>query len=457
MKVKSFLVIMVLASISISANAQIGNALKSVKDKVKQEQPSNQQSTKQESTSRSTKQAEGNTKDPNAEEGFTKSPAQIRAAYKAFDFQIYLRPYNDPKLRHYYYFDKSQDDYYFKQNFIAEAFRRDVGGAVTGLVKSSTKVEIRINTYGLSRSYNNTTIDTIPAGNTDWKCYSDCIGRMPEGIHAVMSGFALFRADPQGVIPFMKFCEAVRTFLTLEQLMDWESNRSKEAISWAAYRSDVNNEMKGLSMVAMGKNKKEYAGYWKIAALPETPLKAVKDAAIHFKDKLLMYEGKGNYEATMYYFGIFETAMYYLLNHNNRDDANSNDIIGEYLNIEKRYKEWDEAKRLSGRPIEMPKTYDMGADLAKKALDAAQNQFESFKVDKVVFISNNWSEYKEPKYPYRVMHRSINAALLTKVGDKWLIRYYYFKQASDQKGGWIQNYGFEAGSDSEPKSVNYKN
>ena len=210
---------------SISANAQVGNAIKLVKDKAKQEQPSKQQSTKQESTPQTTKQestpqatkqestpqstnqesapqsttkpAGGNTKDPNAEEGFTKSPAQIRAAYESFDFQIYLRPYNDPKLRHYYYFDKSQDDYYFKQNFNAEAFRRDKDNG-TGLVKSSSKVEISLNTYGLPRSSNNVTIDTIPAGNTDWKCYSDCIGRMPEGIHAVMSGFALFRADPQG-------------------------------------------------------------------------------------------------------------------------------------------------------------------------------------------------------------------------------------------------------------------
>jgi len=457
----------------MSMSAQVGNAIKSVKDKVKQEQPSNQQSTKQESSPQTTKQestpqstttpAGGNTNDTKSggkpEEGFTKTPAQIHAAYEAFDFQIYLRPYNDPKLRHYYYFDKSQDDYYFKQNFIAEAFRRDVEGiGGTGLVKSSSKVEISLNTYGQAMSYNNVTIDTIPAGNTDWKCYNDCIGRMPEGIHAVMSGFALFRADPQGFIPFMKFCEAMRTFYTLNQQVDWESNRSKEAISWAAYKSDVNNEMKGLSMVAMGKNKKEYAGYWKIAALPETPQKVVKDVSIHFKDKLLMYEEKGNYEATMYYFSLFETAMYYLLNHNDRDDANSNDIIGEYLKIEKRYKEWDDAKRLSGRPIEMPKTYDMGTDLAKKALDAAQKQFDgSFKVDKVVFISNNWTEYKEQKYPYRVMHRSINAALLTKIGDRWLIRYYYFKQASDQNGGWTQNYGFEAGSDSDPKPVNYKN
>ena len=94
--------------------------------------------------------------------------------------------------------------------------------------------------------------------------------------------------------------------------------------------------------------------------------------------------------------------------------------------------------------------------LAQKALSAAQSQFSSFTVDKVVFTSGKWTEYKEQKWPYRVMHRSTDAALLTKEGDKWFIRYYSFLQRSDEKGGWIENYSFQAGGDYEPKLVNYK-
>jgi hypothetical protein len=141
-----------------------------------------------------------------------------------------------------------------------------------------------------------------------------------------------------------------------------------------------------------------------------------------------------------------------------KDDATYKLQEDEYYRFKLLWeKKWVNAtdESVNAKPVEMPKTYDMGADLAQKALAKAKTQF-SFNVDKVVFTSNQWNEFKEQKYPYRVMHRSIDVALLTKVGDKWMIRYYYLKQASNQNGGWTDNYGFEIRINDDPKPVNYK-
>jgi len=178
-----------------------------------------------------------------------------------------------------------------------------------------------------------------------------------------------------------------------------------------------------------------------------------------YYNNVTRFEEEKNYQQVIYNFYLFETALYFWQQNEKRVPDETYDYVREeYEKFLVLYdKKWKNAAMAAGPAVDMPKTYDMGADLAKKALTQAQSQFGgSFKVDKVVFTSNKWTEYKEQKYPYRVMHRSIDAALLTKEGDKWLIRHYYFKQASDQKGGWTQNYGFEAGGNYNPKPVNYK-
>ena len=70
---------------------------------------------------------------------------------------------------------------------------------------------------------------------------------------------------------------------------------------------------------------------------------------------------------------------------------------------------------------------------------------------KTIFLGNKWSEFKENKYPYRVMHLSIPVAIIVKRGDKYLINYYDIAK-SPHGGDW--NMMVKMGAGFQP--VNYK-
>jgi hypothetical protein len=196
--------------------------------------------------------------------------------------------------------------------------------------------------------------------------------------------------------------------------------------------------------------------------MKETPMEVIQSAVSKYYNNMVKFQEEKKYRQLLYNHFLFETALFcwkYNPKVNEKDETLVY-LLNEYEKFLVLYqKQWKAAAATEGDAIDMPKTYDMGADLESKALSAAKKEFGGqYNVDKVVFTSDQWTEFKEHNFPYRVMSRTLNAAILTKDGDKWLIRFMVFQQMSDQKGGWTQNYGFTVpmGGSTNPQPVNYK-
>jgi hypothetical protein len=271
----------------------------------------------------------------------------------------------------------------------------------------------------------------------------------------IYSGFALFAADPQGLKPFMRFCEARNTYnaftgsLKVNGGDDGKSLRNrpeKLAVKW----EDI---------------AKFQSFLWNLAntCAKQTPMSVIKDAATYYKEQVAKYDAANDARNTRFYFHLFEVAMFYWQESSKKADlAKEMDaLFVEYVRYANRYNGWVEADEANAAPIEMPRTYSMSAAVAAKALEVAKNQFENrgtnpFKVDRVVFLTDKWVEGKEPNYPYRVTMRTIEVGVLTNMDGKWVIRQWTLQQRSDMKGGWTDNYLYVAGSNYNPKPVNYK-
>ncbi|MDD4728049.1 MAG: hypothetical protein PHN55_04775 [Dysgonamonadaceae bacterium] len=92
------------------------------------------------------------------------------------------------------------------------------------------------------------------------------------------------------------------------------------------------------------------------------------------------------------------------------------------------------ARMHSAETVEIPKGVQVDSNTSSKINAMAQKQFGDEFV-KTIFLSSNWSEFKEDKYPYRVMHLSIPIAVIVKRGGKYLMNYYDVTR-SPSGGNW---------------------
>lgn len=47
---------------------------------------------------------------------------------------------------------------------------------------------------------------------------------------------------------------------------------------------------------------------------------------------------------------------------------------------------------------------------------------------KSIFLTSQWSSFKNPKYPYQVMHRSMDVDFIVKEGDNYFIYHWVLKE-----------------------------
>ncbi len=109
-----------------------------------------------------------------------------------------------------------------------------------------------------------------------------------------------------------------------------------------------------------------------------------------------------------------------------------------------------DARLSNAKPVEMPKGVSIDAATSAKVNGMAKEMLGAEYV-KTIFLSSKWSEFQEDKYPYRVMHLSLPAAVIVKRADKYLMNYYDITK-SPNGGEW--NMMVKMGSSFQP--VNYK-
>lgn len=100
--------------------------------------------------------------------------------------------------------------------------------------------------------------------------------------------------------------------------------------------------------------------------------------------------------------------------------------------------------------VSMPKGVSVSADIKAKG-DAAGKVLAGHRGDefvKVVYLENQWSTFKQPTWPYKVMHYSIKADLITKAGGKTVLTHCELHKSVDGS-----NYVMVVGKDSEKHPI----
>lgn len=76
---------------------------------------------------------------------------------------------------------------------------------------------------------------------------------------------------------------------------------------------------------------------------------------------------------------------------------------------------------------EMAKGVNVPANLKSKADAEARKQWGAGFL-KSIFLTSQWTEFTNPKYPYQVMHRSMDVDFIVKEGDNYFVYHWVFKE-----------------------------
>ena len=276
------------------------------------------------------------------EEGYTRTPAQIRASYEALDKGKFFHPYYHPNLRRYYLLDDSKQEQDFFLNSAKTLDRHWCKARVNhGLRSYVNEYKILLTTSEKVLSYGHFTIvDTIPAGNrSPWGCDDDdCIGVMPVGVHVIYAGFALFKADPEGLKPFMRFCEAENAYLAFRGTVNVNGgpdgrtirdNPNKLAVQW-----------KNIAQLKQMESDLE-------ASARSISMNVIHDAASYYRDQVAKYDAAKDVGNSRFYFHLFETAMYYWQESRNKSQLKKemDALYADYVKFTERYKAWMDADK----------------------------------------------------------------------------------------------------------------
>lgn len=380
--------------------------------------------------------------DETIESGFTRSLSEIRARYEQLPDKVYYKPYYADECKYFYALGEEQEKVFQTElSYVEKTYQAARKFAHIKIIQPI--------------SYRNYIKVKIPA----YRENPEREGYAVIGQHVVYAYFAQFAADPEGFYPYLNFVSArvAHTALSFFKVAEWvnlngeqcecaitleDGSKAQLVESFQGWRLKMNEEFYRLNKILN----------------EQTPFNTIGKAGVGVLQQMKKAESDNNLPVLRMYFHRYETIMDDFMNHPKKvEDESYFMLVREYNAYKEKYEGWAAATKPAKPAINMPKTYDKGADLAAKALETAKKEFgNQFTVDKVVFLSNDWQEFKEQKYPYRVMHRSLRAGLMTKEGDKWVIRQYNFQQHSDGHGGWKQVYQFSAGFDDlyEPRPVN---
>lgn len=109
----------------------------------------------------------------------------------------------------------------------------------------------------------------------------------------------------------------------------------------------------------------------------------------------------------------------------------------------------------AGPAVAMPKGVAVAANLQAKANELGKKNWGS-KFVKAIFTTNNWQIFKNPKYPYNVMHRSLNVDFITLENGTYFVHHFVLKQMA-KSNTTFGDYGIMAQMASPiTQKVNYK-
>lgn len=106
----------------------------------------------------------------------------------------------------------------------------------------------------------------------------------------------------------------------------------------------------------------------------------------------------------------------------------------------------------SAKPVDVPAGVSVSADIKSNGDAAGKKWAAAKKLEyvKTIYLGNQWHTFKNPKYPYNVTHYALKAAVICKMGDK------YVMQKMDLQKSLQGQYSMVPGLGENLTPVNYK-
>lgn len=368
---------------------------------------------------------------PNALD-FTKSLDEIKATYLKLNPEVYYLPYENYR---FFYYDENNNN---KKGFLSEIHTHIMRPVKANLRFSLEPLFLKVK-FG-DKEY------SVPVDDLSTHAY-----------------FALFQADPAGYVPYCNFMLGIAYKNAYYDWVKFSDPHSK------VYPTNDSNNPLLLRYKESDRRMKwngEQGRLYEIMK-KQTPVNVILKASQTWLAELKKKEAAGDYAECLRLYVELEPMMKALASVKHLKTAapfEDEIAIAEHTwknNFDNlttnKFDKWKMNLPVTGKPVAMPKTYNMGAPLATKALAAAKKQFSnSFKVDKVFFVGNKWRIYKDTKWPYHVKHRSISVILLTKTSNGWVMRDFNMQEHGNGTK-WTGVIQFTAPfGGGNPKPVNYK-
>ncbi len=330
------------------------------------------------------------------EQNYTKSPAQMRGVWEKLSPELFpYQPYYAKENIAYYDTDgKTPVVVYYKICDVLENADRTMrlGGVLSELVeyKDGTCVpivELLINPY-----------------------------------------FAEFFADPQGYVPYNHFVRA--SIVASAMPTKVKLNTKDDGYKYTVTMGDG-------TTVSLFEKEVPRTGRWhtvkgraEAMAMSVTPIEIIGGAINNAINRYKKFEAEGNAKQMIITSREIQLMMKHLQGHDDYEQRKKDyePLLRAFEPIQDSYRSLLQSNYDASAPaVAMPKGVSVSAALQNTANAEGKKQWGD-KFVKAIFTTSKWTEFKNPKYPYQVMHRSMDVDFITKEGDNYFVNHWVLKE-----------------------------
>ena len=329
------------------------------------------------------------------EKNYTKSPAQIRAVWENFRPEHFpYQPYYAKENIDYYAPDeKVPAVIYYKICDVLENADRTMrlGGTMSEFIEYKDGTNIPI-------------VDMLLAPY-----------------------FAEFFADPKSYVAYNHF---VRARIAQSAFTTKVKMNMKDDMKYTATMGD------GTTVSLFEKEHDRVARWrevghkgWELAC-SVTPIEIIGGAINNAITRYKKHEADGNTKQMVITSREIQLMMEHLTGHDDYEQRKKDfePLLRAYEPIKDGYRALLQSNYDASAPaVAMPKGVSVSAALQNVANAEGKKQWGAGFV-KSVFLTSQWKEFKNPKYPYQVMHRSMDVDFIVKEGDSHFVYHWVLKE-----------------------------
>lgn len=242
------------------------------------------------------------------------------------------------------------------------------------------------------------------------------------------SYYAEFIADPESYVAYNHFVKArvAHTGFTSDRI----KMNMKDPMKYAATMGDgtaVNLFEKEFDRIGRWRNVNRMA---ERLAHGATPFDIIGAAATNAINRYKQHEAKGDTKQMIVTGREIQAIMDDLVHHDEYEQrkADCTSLMRQYEPIKDKYRSLLQSNHDASAPaVAMAQGVNVPAAVKSKADAEARKQWGDAFV-KSVFLTSQWKELKNPKYPYQVMHRSMDVDFIVKEGNNYFVYHWVLKE-----------------------------